>query len=470
MSDFYSANKTYDSRCHHGTITAIEKLANQAFVQKTDHHALQVQALERWSKYSGQMEDFLRKSAEEIKVFQLSKIKKIVDNAFANVPFYHELYAASGYELGGLSSFSDFEKLPVISKSLLNTFDASKIVNDVEYLASANTSRTSGSSGNPFTVYSDDEDIILDHLQVLRFYNSCLTSPLQERDWLYMLHHAGLAFSSLEGRYRTYQLPDLLPDTPLGEHLLYLRPRLLITLPSYLPLILQQKEQLQKSGVEAILTNSESSTQFERDYYSKALGLPVFDEYSSEEIGMIATQCAHGNYHVVEDGVYVEILNADAQGFGNVVCTDLNNELMPLIRFDHGDVANKSVSKGRCACGSECTSLGEINGRRDDAFRTRALELVPSASLLAAIDDILITPDKTLKKFRLIQKSPEVIELVTQYGDKPYIHMAQILRALNNRLSALFGYPITLLHRDVETLPEQKSYKRRSIVREWELD
>lgn len=470
MSDSVIAEIIYDAKQHHGTLTKIQNLANQAFVPKTDNSRLQGQALETWSKSSAQMDEFLRQSMAKIRAFQLSKIKTLVDNAFTNVPFYRELYTSCGYELGSLSSFSDFEQLPIINKSLLNTFDPSKIVNAPEHLKLANTSRTSGSSGNPFTVYSNDEDIILDHLQVLRFYNSCLKKPLQKSDWLYMLHHAGLAFSSLHGTYRTFQLPDLLPDTPLGEHLLHLRPRLLITLPSYLPIILQHKEQLKKSGVEAILTNSESSTQLEREYYSKALGLPIYDEYSSEEIGMIATQCDFGNYHVIEDGVYLEIINADARGFGNVVCTDLNNELMPLIRFDHGDVAKKNTSDSRCECGSACTSLEEINGRRDDAFRTRELEVVPSASLLAAIDEILITPDKTLKSFRLIQKNSETVELITQYGDKPHKDMTEILNGLRSRLSILFGYSITLLHRDVDVLPAQKSYKRRSIVREWELN
>ncbi|BBP56882.1 capK domain protein [Pseudomonas sp. St316] len=426
--------------------------------------------MELWSKNSEQLSDFLRQSEQAIRKFQLLKIKRLVDNAFTNVPFYRELYGACGYELGSLSSFSDFEKLPIVSKSLLNSVEPSKIVNNPRHLKYANTSRTSGSSGNPFTVYSDDEDIILDHLQVMRFYDSCLREKLQEHDWLYLIHHVGLAFSSLHGKYRTFQLPDLLPDTPLGEHLLHLRPKLLITLPSYLPLILQHKEQLKNSGVEAILTNSESSTQQERDYYSDALGLPLYDEYSSEEIGMIATQCIHGNYHVVEDGVYLEIVNADARGFGNVICTDLNNELMPLIRFDHGDLAKKNTSSRLCECGSACTSLKEINGRRDDAFRTRDLEVVPSASLLAAIDDILITPDKTLKNFRLIQKNPETVELVTQYSGEPHKNMPEILQELRNRISFLFGYPITLLHREVDAWPAQKSYKRRSIVREWEFN
>ncbi|QBZ87506.1 phenylacetate--CoA ligase family protein [Pseudomonas viciae] len=470
MNKFHSSEIIQGSQLESVRLTAIKKLAQQAFKPRTDNYNLQGDALESWSKNADSMGRFLSQERAEIKKFQLAKIRSLVDNAYKNVPFYRELYGACGYEEGGISSFSDFEQLPIVNKGLLSSFDARMIVNDPEALELANTSRTSGSSGKPFTIYSDDDDIVLDHLQVMRFYNSCLQRPLQKHDWIYMLHHSGLAFSSLHGMYRTFQLPDLLPSTPLGEHLMLLRPKLLVTLPSYLPLILKHKAEVKMSGVEAILTNSESSTQLERSYYSQALGLPVFDEYSSEEVGLIATQCAHGQYHAIEDGVYLEIVNADVRGYGNVVCTDLNNELMPLIRFDHGDVARQKLEPERCACGSDCTTLYEINGRRDDAFRTREYHLVPSASILAAVDDILVTPDRTLEAFRLTQKSAETIELMTRYVGAPHKKMEEILLQLKERLSCLFGYSIELLHREVDALPEQKSYKRRSIVREWELN
>ena len=467
MKHLDTTENIYASQLERGNLLEIKKLAAQALRPRTDSYKLQTKALEEWENKFTSMTEFLLQPKIKIEEYQLLKIRNLVDNAYTNVPFYHEFYSASGYEKGSIRSFSDFAQLPIVTKKMLNSFDPHVRLNDAQAVKLANTSRTSGSSGNPFTIYSDDDDIILDHLQVMRFYNACLKTPLQPNEWLYMLHHSGLAFSSLDGKFRTFQLPDLYSNTPLGEHLKQLRPRLLITLPSYLPLILEHKSELKVSGVEAILTNSESSTQDEREYYSRELGVPIFDEYSSEEIGMIATQCSHGQYHVIEDGVFLEIVDFDTNGFGSVVCTDLNNEMMPLIRFDHGDIAKKSSLATPCACGSFCTSLGEINGRRDDAFRTRNNELVPSASLLAAVDDILITPDKTLVAFRLVQKDSETVLLITHYGGKPYKNMSEILAELKTRLSMLFRYPITLLHLETNDLPEQKSYKRRSIMREW---
>lgn len=470
MCDFQKMQAIYRSDLEAGNLKLIQDLAATAYKQKSDNYPLQGKALDQLLIRREGMRDFMYKPESEIKKIQLTKISRLVDHAYQYVPFYRELYTTCGYEVGGISSFADFEQLPIITKALLSSFEDEFRVSDPREIARADASLTSGSSGRPFTMYRDDDHIVLHRLQVMRFYNSCLQRPLQQRDWSYLIHHAGLAFSSLHGHYRTFQLPDLLSNTPLGEHLLFLRPKLLITLPSYLPIILQHKTELKMSGVEAILTNSETSTQLERSYYSKLLGVPVFDEYSSEELGLMATECAHGRYHVTEDNVYLEVINADENGFGNVVCTGLCNELMPLIRYDHGDLAKGCTRSARCECGSSCTSLEEINGRRDDAFHTRDHALVPSASILAAVDDILLDSRKALQEFRLIQRSSHSIELLTRYVGGYNTSMPDILEKLTIRLSSLFGYAISLSHREVEALPAQKSYKRRSIVREWTLD
>lgn len=470
MSNVHAAGMVYASQLETANLALIDELSKQVFKRRTDSYELQTQALRHWSKNMSSMNDFLYKPKADIKSVQLSSVRNLVDHAFRNIPFYRELYGDCGYVEGDISSFSDFAKLPIVTKAVLNSYDDAFRLSDSFAIENVDTARTSGSSGKPFTVYRNDEYIVLEHLHTMRFYNSCLPKPLLKRDWIYLIHHSGLAFSSLDGNYRTFQLPDLLTDTPLGKHLLYLRPKLLVTLPSCLPIILQHKAEIGACGVEAILTNSEGSTQEERNFYSAALGVPVFDEYSSEEIGMIATQCRYGRYHVAEDNVYLEVINTDEQDFGNVICTGLSNKLMPLIRYDHGDLAKVDKEFQRCECGSYCTTLVEINGRRDDAFRTREHKLVPSASILAAVDDILLVFDRKLEAFRLIQKSSEVIELLTKYVGGQPSNMHEVVGQLRTRLSMLFGYPISLLHREVGDLPEQKSYKRRSIVREWECN
>ncbi|NUT34819.1 MAG: phenylacetate--CoA ligase family protein, partial [Hamadaea sp.] len=65
---------------------------------------------------------------------------------------------------------------------------------------------------------------------------------------------------------------------------------------------------------------------------------PVRDSYGMSEVGTIAGQCEHGNYHVEAERLWVEILSDTgapvAPGeIGEVVLTNLINRAMPLVRY-----------------------------------------------------------------------------------------------------------------------------------------
>jgi phenylacetate-coenzyme A ligase PaaK-like adenylate-forming protein len=99
----------------------------------------------------------------------------------------------------------------------------------------------------------------------------------------------------------------------------------------------------------------------------QSIGVPVLASYSSEEVGLIGSECASvpGNYHVATSNVLVEVL-AD-EGFeikgaklGRVLVTHLHSYATPFIRYDLGDLA--SLAK-RCACGHDGPVLYNIHGR-----------------------------------------------------------------------------------------------------------
>lgn len=467
MSNKNNEYAIYQAQLEHGSIPEIKKLAEQVYKMPSDNLEIQTEVARYWARQSDELQSFLIRQQRDVEAWQLAGLSKLVDDAFTQVPFYRELYQKEGYELGGIKSFSDFKCLPIVNKKILSGVSESLRVSNASQLLQAHTLRTSGSSGVPFAVFRDDDYLKMDHAQCLRFYSNCLKTPLLESDWIYFIHHSGLLVSSMLGKYRIFQLPDLLPTTPLGQHLLLIKPRLLVVLPSYLPLLIAHKKEILDSGVEAVLVNSESSSCHERAYYSKLLELPIFDEYSSEEIGLMATQCLYSRYHFTEDSTYLEIINADENGFGAVVATDLKNAYMPMIRFDHGDLAKLHDSPSICQCGRSSMSLSEINGRRDDAFKTRDSTLIPSASLLAILDATLVDEDLSLVSYRLIQKTAEAVELLTVYKGQPYLPIAQIINSIEQQLSTLFGCKVTLTHQEVRALPEKKSYKRKSIVNEW---
>jgi phenylacetate-CoA ligase len=114
-----------------------------------------------------------------------------------------------------------------------------------------------------------------------------------------------------------------------------------------------------------------------RELCRDAWAVPVTDVYSAEEVGYIALQCPlHEHYHLLEEGVLVEILDEHdapcAPGqLGRVVVTSLHNFAMPLIRYELGDYAEPGEP---CSCGRGLPVLHRIAGRVRNMLVTAAGE------------------------------------------------------------------------------------------------
>jgi phenylacetate-CoA ligase len=98
-----------------------------------------------------------------------------------------------------------------------------------------------------------------------------------------------------------------------------------------------------------------------------SVGVPVLATYSSEEVGLIASECPKrpGNFHVATSNVVVEVLNDQECAFANgklgrVLITHLHSYATPFIRYDLDDLACLS---DRCICGHDGPILYNIHGR-----------------------------------------------------------------------------------------------------------
>ena len=93
---------------------------------------------------------------------------------------------------------------------------------------------------------------------------------------------------------------------------------------------------------------------------------PVCMTYASTEAATIlAFECRErAGYHVNEFDFHVEIVEPDADGYGEVVFTTATRHVMPLVRYRTGDVAR--WIDGRCRCGLRFRRLSALRGRLDE--------------------------------------------------------------------------------------------------------
>ncbi len=86
---------------------------------------------------------------------------------------------------------------------------------------------------------------------------------------------------------------------------------------------------------------------------------------STETAAVLGFECLRREgYHLNELNFFVEILNPDDEGYGEIVITTVNRGVMPLIRYRTRDVARFIPEK--CPCGLPFRRLSPLRGRLDE--------------------------------------------------------------------------------------------------------
>jgi phenylacetate-CoA ligase len=122
-------------------------------------------------------------------------------------------------------------------------------------------------------------------------------------------------------------------------------------------------------GLKAVITTSEKVTPEMRRTMEAAYGCRVFEEYSTVENALFASECEEGGLHVSPDVAAVEILRPDGTAcepgeVGEVVATCLMREYQPFIRYRIGDLAQWNTEP--CPCGRSMPVIKEVVGRIED--------------------------------------------------------------------------------------------------------
>ena len=157
-------------------------------------------------------------------------------------------------------------------------------------------------------------------------------------------------------------------------------PHILLTYPANLDALLTQMrhEGIALARLREVRTVSGTVTATLRERCQQALGVPLSDLYSAQEVGVIALQCPEsGLLHVQSEHLLVDVLDEQGQPcregkIGQVVVTDLHNFAMPLIRYALRDWAEVGPS---CSCGRGLPTLRRVVGR------TRNMAVSPEGKL-----------------------------------------------------------------------------------------
>ena len=368
---------------------------------------------------------------EEAKKIQYKRLKKLVNHAKNNSPYFKELYSAVGDDF-------QLEDLPPTNKvEMMNHFDnwltdsnitmkrIDEFTQDIENVGRMIDDKylifkTSGSTGNPATILYDKQNI-----DVSSAVAAFRTFARKEDFKAFMKNgkktagvfaNYGFYLACGMSRYLQLQMPrkknkitiDVnAPEKEIIKQLNDFNPAMLSGYPSNLALLSDFEELTIKPSV--VITGGELLTDEIRKKLEDKFDCYVQTHYSCTEAGEIACECSEKHLHINEDWVIVEPVdkNNSPVGYGvrsdKVLITNLSNYIQPFIRYELTD--RIIVHNEKCKCGKNSCWL-EIEGRTDDILEfENGIQIAPMSfyKILEEIDGVT--------RFQLIQKSLQKLEL-----------------------------------------------------------
>lgn len=214
---------------------------------------------------------------------------------------------------------------------------------------------------------------------------------------------------------------------------------------------------LKISSLKAVITTSEKLTPEMRIVMEKAYGCRVYEEYSTVENNVFASECQAGRLHVSPDVSVLEILRSNGKPclpgeVGEVVVTDLMRSYQPLIRYRLGDMAQWDADP--CSCGRSMPVLKEITGRIEDAV------IGPDGREMVRFHGIFVG-QRNVREGQIIQETQTRIRvrLVPSNG-----FGSADVEDITHRIHQRLGPKVEVVVDSVDDIPRTKAGKFRAVV------
>jgi phenylacetate-CoA ligase len=190
------------------------------------------------------------------------------------------------------------------------------------------------------------------------------------------------------------------------------------------------------------------------------------NEYGASEVGIIAKECPKHNMHIASENVLVDIFKdskrAGPNEFGEIVVTNLNNRMMPIIRYKVGDVGR--LIEGECGCGVKLPLFDVTIGRDCDSVILEDRE-VPGAAFFAVLGKELTTfVDGGLRCYKIYQK--DLRNFLFQAVLKESGLEQKLVKRAREIVRETLGENVSFEFEFVDHIPRESSGKLRYFVSE----
>ncbi|MEV0729274.1 hypothetical protein [Polymorphospora sp. NPDC050346] len=395
----------------------------------------------------------------------------MVRHAYHNVPMYRKKYDEAGVDIDSIRRASDIARLPILEKEELIEAFPHTCIADGYSPDDLTTAVTGGSSGKTVRIAYSEQTMRKRVVTAYRIYDMMMGGYRPEHVQTYVYTGKYPLDGLPDGSYRLVHIWTLDALQDAKRKLLDSRPHMLTLYPSRLEdirrLLGPQDVRLLRQNLIVINVKSEMSTQAQRDAWAEFFGVPVLDEYGSEELaGTVAAQCPEKGYHIWEDIALVEVVDEEGRPLpdgetGDLVASCLYNWAMPIIRYRQGDLAALHPADHPCPCGRKFRQLKSFEGRRNSSFVLPSGRFLSSGYLLDVGYTRLMAYSDALNSWSLVQRAPDLVVFECLPGPA----MTDVVRErIRHEISELLHHETRVEVEFVESLRVTNRGKRNQII------
>lgn len=381
--------------------------------------------------------------------------------AAAKTPWWRSYFAKHGVRTGAIRTLSDFRQIrPITRTDLLDAAKEDLLTRDAAH-PSIVWRRSGGSTtGTPF-VWGLNKTLL--YINVLSHF----IKELEGRGFpyaksahtpFYIDFNWPHGFVRSEFRWFSggdFSISTSDPGAPekmrkMAEHMAAIGGVVVRTSPSELPFLVQECRDQDLHP--PILFFSVTGGPLEEDVRVLAadyFGAQVMAHYGSQEMGPLSIECTerHGSYHVFSERVVVEILDEAGRPVthgtpGQITVTCLDNTVMPLIRYQPGDIG--ILRDAQCLCVNRAPLL-EIQSRDTDVITLIDGSGASARSILRRFSAEPFV--SRVRRFQVRQDIPGTVRILLEI--KTPIE-ARVLETLAMRIRARYANAVDV---SIEQLP-----------------
>lgn len=406
----------------------------------------------------------------QLQDWQTRRLNKLLVHAYNRTEYYRKRFDDAGYNPHKHVSLSDLHRLPPLTKD-----DVRQNIHFALFASGHNKQemqliRTSGSTGEPFRIYCDKEQLELRMAATLRGYWWAGWRPYKKQIRLW---HQKIGMTAIEVfkekvdaffmRRRFIPAFEMDPnmEKKFIDMILTYKPSLVDGYAESLEYLSATSDQLKENHVKipSVVSSAQELSSQARGKIETNLNSKVFDKYGAREFSGIAYQRKESsNYFCTSELFIVEVLKdgrpAQPGEIGEVYVTDLSNWNFPIIRYQIGDLSAFSTEPDD---NQPFQQLEKIYGRTRSIIKFSNGSWQPSSFFLHLFKEF----EGEIARFQVIQKSLDRIEIKIKPG-----HLFSEKRTVENLSDCLeqFCPPIEMDFQIVDEIPLGETGKYLPVV------